>query len=410
MRTIATRSTYGLVTGLASFLLCPPLASPEPAAFVDEFDAKAPSAGWTTMTGDGDVRLQFSQSRGIAHVEVDARADRRNIWWALIRHPVTPSVDPLELGRPDRELRIEVRVRSDTAPRRINLHANHSRTTDFHSHLREYDLPVANTWQVLSMTTEGFDARAGDEVFVQLALMDWGLRVFRLDVDYIRVSVVDPAVSGGDLGRPLPYRPAPGNVDRYAHALPAAAAGTVDTDWPETGGRWHAAGDRSGAGKLLAGSSRFIVLRWDPAGLPVGRVPGWGVLELVTESVLASRPDIESFAELRVAEILGGPADWHGDTVTFDELLDGAPAYAVINEQPVIDIAPLPAPGARTRIPLSPPVLERLLSGQSRGLAIASHGGVLAVFRDGGSDSPVLYFDITNPPASRAEEEDDDEH
>lgn len=409
MRTISTRSASA-ATALASSLLCPPLASDAPAGFHDGFDTPAAAAAWSTMTGDGDVRVRFSQSHGIATIDVDARADRRNIWWALIRHPVTPAIDPHELERPDRELRIEVRVRTDTAPRRINLHANHSRTTDFHSHLREYDLPVAGAWQMLSMTTGGFDARAGDEIYLQLALMDWGLREYRLDIDYIRASVVDPLESGGDLGRPLPYRPAPGRVDRYAYALPAAAAGTVNRAWPETGGPWRAAHEPAGTGKLLAGPSQVIVLRWDAANLPDGPVPGWGVLELVTDTVFESRAGLESFAELRVTEVLGGSTDWHGDTVTLDELLDGAPAYTVINEQPVIDVAPQSAAGARTRIPLSPPVLERLLCGRTRGLAISSHGGVLAVFRNGGSDTPVLYFDTTNPPATRAEKEDDNEH
>lgn len=371
------------------------------AGFVDEFDAATLASDWTTMTGDGAVQLTFSQAAGAGRIEVDARADRRNIWWALIRHPVTPMIDLAELEKPGRELRVEARVRTDTAPRRINLHLNHSRTTNFHSHLREFDLPVAGQWQVVSMTTAGFDARDGDAVFVQLALMDWGRREYRLDVDYIKVHVVEPSGRGNDLGRPLPYRPEPVSREELAQELPAAAAATVDRTWPDSPGAWRPASG-GGAERLVVSPSQSIILRWDTARLPTGHVSGWGVLELVTDAAWRSQPDVESFAELRVAEILGGPPDWDADVVTWEKLLDGQAAHEVINEQPVIDVAPAPVAGARTRIPLSPPVLERLLSGQSRGLAISSHGGIVAVFRGGATDMPVLYFNVTNRAAAGA--------
>jgi hypothetical protein len=396
------RSGYSSCLVLLSAGVC--VAQAWAAEFIDEFDQRDPAAaGWTTATGDGDARIRFSSAGGTAYIDVDAREDVRNIWWAFIRHPVTPAIDEAELARPDRELRIEARVRTDTAPRRINLHANHTRTTDFHSHLREYDLPATKEWFDISMTTRDFDARADDEVFVQLALMDWGRRTYRLEIDYIRVRVVDPAEAGPDLGRPLPYRPNVPAPVSYPHAVPITAAATVDRAAPQTAGAWRSPDNGESAGQLVAGPSQVIVLRWDFAGIGARTAPGWGVLALYTASVLERRADLESFTELRVAEILAGDRSWTAADVKWDSFLGGRPEWAVINEQPMIDVRPAAA-GTRTLIPVSPPVLERLLDGRSKGLAISSHGGVVASFAAGDDAPPTLYFDATPGTTTQTQE------
>ena len=344
--------------------------------------------------------MRFTSADGFGRIEVDARQDRRNIWWAFIRHAATPAIDAAALARPDRELLIEARVRADTAPRRINLHVNHTRTTDFHSHLMEFDLPAANVWFDISMTTRDFDAGANDEVFVQLALMDWGRQRYRLDIDSVKVSVVDPAVAGPDAGRPLPYRPAVPPPGAYAYELPVAAAATVDRAAPDTAGPWHSPAAGRAGERVLAGPSQIVILRWDFAGIGTRHVPGWGVLALTTGSTVERRPDLESYTELRVAEILAGDPAWGTADVTYDSLLAGQPEAAVINEQPMIDV-PAGTAGELTLVPVSPPVLERLLDGRSKGLAILSHGGISATFSAGGEDAPTLHFDTT--PGVRAE-------
>ena len=207
---------------------------PGAADFVDEFGPGAlaadPSArdGWAWQAGDGEARVSFTQADGAGRIEVDASADRRNIWWAFVRRAVTPAIDASELTRPDRELRVQARVRTSVAPRRVNLHFNHSRTTDFHSHLMEYDLAEAGVWQDISLTTRDFDASAGDEVFVQLALMDWGGGHYAVDIDRIEVRVVDPGVVGPDRGSPLPYRPPARPPEDFTERLPVAADAVVD--------------------------------------------------------------------------------------------------------------------------------------------------------------------------------------
>ena len=98
------------------------------------------------------------------------------------------------------ELRIEARIRVSHAPRRVNLHLNTQRTTDFHSHLMEFDIPDSETWHTISMTTRDFPAVPGDTVFGQMALIDWGLEKYRVDVDYFKVDIVDVARAGPDNG------------------------------------------------------------------------------------------------------------------------------------------------------------------------------------------------------------------
>ena len=149
-----------VVTGL----LCACASWAQAAEFVDDFDREemqldaSGRKGWAFMTGDGQAVIDFTQGAGVGVIEVDARQDQRNIWWAIIRRSVSASIDGNVLHVPGKELRVEARIRSSHAPRRVNLHFNHSRTTDFHSHLMEFDIANAGEWHVISMTTQEFDA------------------------------------------------------------------------------------------------------------------------------------------------------------------------------------------------------------------------------------------------------------
>lgn len=375
------------------------------ADFVEHFDGRDmaldPEArsGWAYRTGDGDATMTFAQADGTGRIEVDARADRRNVWWAYIRRSVSGDIDGAELARPDRELRAEARIRTSVAPRRVNLHFNHSRTTDFHSHLREYDIPTAGEWHVVSLTTDGFDARADDEVFVQMALMDWGLDRYTVEIDYLTVSVVDPARAGPDLGDPLPYRPPVPPLERYVHRVPVAEDAIVDSARPGVNfASWRHAHDADARPLIAAGGTQTALLRWDLDDYE-GRVPrGWGALELTTEAVQrAAATGLEAFGELRVVEILGGDPDWIRDSVSFDSFLAGEDVTGVLNGQTMVDARPAAGRGGTTLIPVSPPVLGRLLSGRTKGLAVYGLGAIRASFRSGasaGDGAPTLYFNL----------------
>src|SRR5215470_11099385 len=184
--------------------------SPIWAQFFDGFDNLKldPDNGWFFKAGDGTATMDFRQGgSGYASIFVDGTTDRRGIWWALIERKVSDNMDLALLQKPGHEFRIEARVRSSHAPRRINLQVLTQRTTDYESHLMEYDSADTENWYTFSMTTHNFDAKLGDTIFGHMALMDWGLEKYRLDVDYIKVDIVDTATTGPDKGEAVPYHP-----------------------------------------------------------------------------------------------------------------------------------------------------------------------------------------------------------
>ena len=134
-----------------------------------------------------------------------------NIWWALVKRRVSDRLDLKLLAQPAYEVRVEARIRVSHAPRRVNLHVNTQRTTDFHSHLMEFDIPDSDQWHTIGFTTRQFDAGVGDTVFAQLALIDWGLDTSGSMSTTSRSMSSTPRVRGGTWGRRCrtirPFRP-----------------------------------------------------------------------------------------------------------------------------------------------------------------------------------------------------------
>src|SRR5687767_12909618 len=211
-----------------------------PAQFLDDFAGPSlptdPDGvrGWSFFTGDGQATMDFRQGGdGYASAFVDATRDKRGIWWALVKHKVSDRMDLGRLAQPGHELRIEARIRVSHAPRRVNLHLNTQRTTDFHSHLMEFDIPDADTWHTISMTTRGFPAVPGDTVFGQLALIDWGLEKYAVDVDYFKVDVVDVRRAGPDQGAQVPYHPPVPDPSTFRQTARVAEDAMIDLENPE---------------------------------------------------------------------------------------------------------------------------------------------------------------------------------
>src|SRR5690606_7725654 len=126
------------------------------AQFLDAFD-RPPIEGWFSMAGDGSATIDFVPQDGFARMAVDGTQDRYNVWWTIIKRDVTSFLDFEKLQDPAYELRVEARVRPSHAPRRVNFMLNTQRTTDFHQHLREYDLASTTDWHTISFTTENFE-------------------------------------------------------------------------------------------------------------------------------------------------------------------------------------------------------------------------------------------------------------
>ncbi|PAP76535.1 hypothetical protein [Rubrivirga marina] len=384
---------------LAALALLAPLAAR--AQFVDDFD-DGDVAGWDFFTGDGDATMDFEARDGVARMSVDATADRHNVWWAILKRPVSEFVDLERLAEPGTELRVEARIRLSDAPRRVNVMINTNRTTDFHEHLAEYD--VADTdWHTISYTTTDLDVRPGDTLYVQLGMTDWGLGTYHLDLDAYRAEVVDTPAAP-DLGEPLPYHPPTPPVTSFAHHLAAAHDAPIRPDEPDVAfGDWRAYdGDRA-VPVLSVGGDQWAVLRWDLGGLDGATADGPGLLTLTTHSVARGGGYVAEYGEdlgmefgkVRVVEVLGGDPDWDDATVTYDRLLDGRPLDEAINGQMIFDTDVAPG-GGTTTVTISRPVLQRILDGTTTGLLLRPLGAIHAAFyateHEDEAARPTLHF------------------
>jgi hypothetical protein len=380
----AKGKTLGRLVGpaLLTLWLCVPCL----AQFLDEFNGPlkmdpAGVAGWGFLTGEGRALMDLVQEDGYISVVVDATGDRRGVWWALIKRRVSDRLDLALLRKPGHALRVEARIRTSHAPRRVNLHVNTQRTTDFHSHLMEYDIADTTGWHTISMTTRGFDAGPGDRVNAQMALMDWGLGRYRVDVDYFRVDVVETARSGPDEGEPLPYHPPVADPGSFGMAIPVAADSTVDTAEPDVNlNGWcvQDAGRRTAV--VTAGGTRSAVLRWDVAAFAGKKAAGPGLLELTTRSLERDAADRPDFGLVRLVEITGGESGWDERTVTWTSFISGRPADDVLDPQMIIDWPVTGGDGGKTYLTIPRPVLQRLLDGRARGLAVRPLGAINASF------------------------------
>jgi hypothetical protein len=356
------------------------------AQFLDAFDGnvllmdRSGVKGWTFFTGDGSATMDFTLSgRGYASITVDATTDTRGIWWALIRRRVSEKMDLGRLRNPGYALRIEARIRVSDAPKRVNLHLNTQRTTDFHTHLMEFDIPDTTQWHTISMTTHGFDAVPGDSVYGQLALMDWGLEKYRIDLDYFRVDIINPDSAGADSGVQVPYHPPVPALTTYTHHIPVSHDATIDLAYPNINfNNWSDRADSARAILLIVSGAQYVILRWDLSAFAGKKVIGLGALELTTFSVLRSSDLTKDFGMVRIAEIIGGDPEWRQDHVTFRAFDRGQPLTRVINSQMIIDVEVREIPGSKTLIPISNPVLQRMIDGKTLGLAIIPLGAISA--------------------------------
>ncbi len=371
------------------------------AQFRDDFTGPA-IQGWTCQTGDGTATIDFRQGEGYGSILVDATSDQRGIWWAIIKRNVAGVLDLRKLQEPGHAIRVEVRLRVSHAPRRVNLWLNTQKTRDFHKDLMEFDIARAGEWETISFTDPDLRATPGDTVNAQLALMDWGLAKYRVDVDYFRVEVVDVAAAGPDKGVAVPYRPPIADPKSFTEAVRVAQDSVVDLQFPNINfSRWFA-GNPSGKTRVLTVSgTQWTILRWDLRRFADRTAAGSGLLELTTHSI--SWPDLEKqdFGGVRVSEILDGDGAWDRTTVTLDSLRNRKPLDKVVNTQMVIDIevaeGTLPVvSGSKVLVTLSRPVLQRLLDGTTHGIALRPLGPIAANFysSESGSDAPRLLFNV----------------
>ncbi len=385
----------------ATILLC----ERTPAQFIDDFNGpslKIDRTGitdWAFRTGDGTATMDFRQGgEDFGSIFVDATTDKRGIWWALVQRKVSDGMDLSLLEIPGREFRIEARIRVSHAPRRVNLQVKTQRTTDHHSHLLEFDIPDAENWHTISMTTRDFDARPGDTVFGHMALIDWGLEKYRVDVDYIKVDIVDVAIAGPDKGDAIPYHPPVPNPKSFAHEVKVAQDSMIDIENTDVNlNDWYVRYGEKKISLLTVEGTRYVILRWDLSGYAGNKVAGHGLLELTTHSVQRKGKELKDFGIVRVVEILGGTPSWNQLTVTTDSLCHYQPLNRVLSSQMIIDWPVTEGDGEKTYLTISKPVLQRMIDGKTLGIAIKPLGAISASFyameNETGKQSARLYFD-----------------
>ena len=373
------------------------------AQFLDGFDNLRldPDNGWFFKTGDGTATMDFRLGGpGYASIFVDGTTDRRGIWWALIERKVSDNMDLTLMQKPGHEFRIEARVRSSHAPRRINLQVLTQRTTDYESQLMEYDIPDTDHWHTFSMTTRGFDAKPGDTIFGHLALMDWGLEKYRLDIDYIKVDLIDAATAGPDKGEAVPYHPPLADPRSFGQKIKVAADSSIDIENPDVNANDWYVQDASGKkiNLLTVDGTHYVILRWDLKEFAGKKVAGHGLLELTTHSVQQKAERIKDFGLVRVVEILGVDPKWDQTTVTTDSFCHYQPLNRVLNTQMIIDWPITEGDGGKTYLTIGHPVLQRLIDGKTLGIAIKPLGAIDASFysmeNENGENSAKLYFNL----------------
>lgn len=382
---------------VALILTCLIGVQPVLGQFVDTFNDDE-LHGWKTLTGDGKAVMDVEARDGRAVVTVDATKDRHNIWWAVLQQDVSEALTLDRVQEPETELRVTARLRGSHAPRRVNLSLNTQRTTNFHRHLMEFDVPGTSEWHTISMTTDGFDARPGDTVNAQLALIDWGPETYRAEVDSFAVEQVSASEAGATSGRAVPY-PLPVRApERLSHHVPSAEAALINRSAPNVRlGEWAATEEAGRVSTWTVTTDQYLLLRWDRDDFPSGSVEGPGVLELTRHSVHQADTTPEEFGQVRLVEIGAGPSSWADTSLTYAEFTQGRPLTELLNPQPIVDLDVSGPRGEAVHIPVSEPVLRRLVRGTTKGLALRPLGPVSASFFAGESFVPTLHFSAVDP-------------
>lgn len=356
------------------------------AQFYDTFDEKiqldqSGLNGWNCFAGDGEAIIWLADGLGSLAVNVDATHDKEGIWWAIIKRDVTKYINVEKASQPDYEIRLEARVKLSHAPRRINLSINTQRTTDFHTDLSEFDINDTENFHTISYTTKNFDVKPGDKVMVQMALIDWGLKKYKVDVDYYKVEVVNINEMKPDLGVLVPYHPEIAKVKSFSEHLPVSDDAMINPKFSDYNfNSWYATSESDKIEIITVNDSQYIILKWDLSNYKGHEAIGSGLLSLTTQSVQRSSDFEKDFGMIRVSEILGGDPDWKQENVTYNSFCDGQFITEVVNTQMIIDVKVEEKASGINYITISQPVLQRMLDGQTKGIAVLPLGAINASF------------------------------
>jgi hypothetical protein len=218
-------------------------------------------------------------------------------------------------------------------------------------------------------------------VFGQLALMDWGLEKYNVDIDYLRVDVVDKESIGPDKGDQVPYHPAIANKQSFTNHIPVLHDTMIDLEYPDMNfNNWISSDETGNTNLLTVNSNQIVIMRWLFSEYKGKKVSGSGLLELTTHSLQHSPDYVKDFGMIRISEIIGGDPLWNQKDVTTEKLCREQLFNKVINSQMIIDVEMNESRGSTNMITISNPVLQRLIDRKTLGLAIRPLGAVNASF------------------------------
>ncbi|PPK87854.1 hypothetical protein CLV84_0807 [Neolewinella xylanilytica] len=372
------------------------------AQFRDDFDVDSQN-DYILMTGDGDPTMALTARNGHGIISIDATRDRHNVWWTILKRDVSDLLDLPKLEDPANELLVEARVKISAAPRRVNFMVVTNRTTDFHEHLREFDIADTSEWHTISFLTRDLDVRADDTLYVQFCATDFGPDTYEVQLDYFRADIVKAADASPEQGEPLMYHPEVPDLATFDRVLPVAQNAVIAPDYPEVNfSNWTAREGEADVPVLSVGRGQYALLRWELDDFRGEAADGAGILELTTQAVASGGNYREAygdqlgeeFPKVRIIEVMGGDPDWQQDSVTYDDFLlpDGSEP---LNQQMIFDVAVTAGRGSVTHVTLSRPVMQRLLDGTTTGLIIKPLGLINASFyANDGDQGPKLYFNL----------------
>lgn len=349
--------------------------------------------GWTTRTGDGDISF-FQQYTGESVLlKIDPLKDKRNVWYAFIHQDISEFIDVEKLLKPEFELRMEIRVKTSHAPRRINMYLSE---LDKGGYLREFDIDEANKWVTISMVTESFTPAKERPVMAQVSLMDWGISdIYTLEIDYIKVDVVSNSEQLTQFGLPLVYRPSVKPPDAFSNNFIATKAISVNAAYPDMNFN-NLISETDEVRLLNIDPTGMIILSWDFSSVNGKEINGAGQMELFTHHLIRLSDSPKDFGEIRICEILTDDGEWDETTIDYNRFFKEHPKEKVINGQTVIDTKVYPEMGGKTAVSISKPVLQRLVSGKSKGLAILPLGYISVAFytNDYPDKAPLMRLNI----------------
>ncbi len=373
------------------------------AQFLDDFD-KDKIEGWFFFTGDGDATMDFIQMNGYSRMIVDATKDKHNVYWTLIKRDISSFLDLSKFANPSFELRVEAKVRLSVAPRRINFMINTQRTTDFHEHLMEFDIPDTSDWHVVSYTTKNLDVIPGDTLYVQLCATDFGLDKYTVDIDYYRADIIDVNTAEPDKGILVPYHPPVPDVNIFSHHLSVSNDCMINSDFPNVVfNDWGINEDEKRIPTLTVNNNQWIILKWDFEKFKNMKVENAGLLELTTHSVQNGGDYVKTFGEdlgiefgkVRIIEIIGENIDWTQEAITYNSFMQGKNYSEVFNTQMIFDAGLSGKQKDKNFITISKPVMQRLIDRRTKGLLIRPLGAIVPSFyssESGDEYSPKLHF------------------